>query len=278
MSELARKLTQLNPAVRTRVLIIDVERLDGITTQHWWDRGDLKNRYVHYEKTIREPRTTIVCAKWYDSPDVIRLAEWDKGGRGLFLKRVHKLINEADVLVGHNIDNADVPWIKGDLFWPRIGHKHVPQLPPLVEPKTVDTLKELRRSFKSGVPFKSLDAVLKILGHDGKTDSYDPERMERAVAGSVEDQQRLIDYCDGDVIGTQWLYDWLRPHIKNHPALQVDGQESTTTCRSCGHETTPIARRWAAQMLSYSMRRCDHCGWHGRISFNPERMSTVRGV
>jgi hypothetical protein len=123
-----------------------VERLDGITQQHWWDRGDLKNRYIHHETVIREPRTTIVCAKWYDQPDVIRLAEWDKGGRGTFLKRVHALMAEADIIVGHNLDNADVPWLKGDFYLPRIGHPHRPNHKPLPPFKTVDTLKVLRRS------------------------------------------------------------------------------------------------------------------------------------
>ena len=271
-------VTPIAPGVRNRILILDVERLPGITQQSWWDRGDLKNRYIHHETVIREPRTTIVCAKWYDQPDVIRLAEWDKGGRGRFLKRVHKLVSEADIIVGHNVDNADVPWLLGDFYLPRIGHPHRPNLPTLPEPKTVDTLKVLRRKFKSGAPFKSLDAFLKIVGHPGKTDTYDREAMERAVAGSREDQVRETDYCEGDVLATQWLYDWQRPHIKNHPALFVDGQDKLTTCRACGRKTEPIAKRYVADVFTYTMQRCTTCGWHGRLSLEPERMSIVRGV
>jgi hypothetical protein len=271
------KVHTINPEVRNRILILDVERLDGITQQHWWDRGDLKNRYVHYETVIREPRTTIVCAKWYDQGEVMRFAEWDKGGRGKFLKDVHALMSEADIIVGHNIDNADVPWLRGDFFFPRVGHRHKPKLKPLPPFKTVDTLKVLKQ-FKSGVPFKSLAAVCQIVGIPGKTDAYDRAAMERAVAGSVEDQLRETDYCEGDIIATQWLYDYLRPHIKNHPALFVDGQDSLTTCHTCGHETERITRRFAANVLTFSMRRCVECGWHGRLSIEPERMSIVRGV
>lgn len=268
---------QIRPGVTTRILVLDVERLDGITAQHWWDRGDLKNRYVHHETVIREPRTTIVCAKWYDSPDVLRFAEWDQGGRGRFLRRVFELVSQADIIVGHNIDGADVPWLKGDFYLPRIGHKHRPNLPPLPPFKTVDTLKVLRREFRSGAPFKSLSAVNQILGLPTKTDVYDREAMERAVAGSVEDRERLTDYCAGDVIATQFLYDWERPHIKNHPMLHVPGEDNLHLCR-CGHETVPIPRRYVATLLSYSMRRCTSCGAHSRISIEPERMSLVRGV
>lgn len=266
------------PEVRNRILILDVERLDGITQQHWWDRGDLQKRYIHHETVVREPRTTIVCAKWYDQPDVIRLAEWDKGGRSAFLRRVHRLMAEADIIVGHNLDRADVPWLKGDLYFPRIGHGHQPRHDPLPPFKTVDTLKVLRREFGSGAPFKSLDAALKILGHPGKTDTYDREAMERAVSGSTEDRQRLTDYCAGDVVASQWLYDWERPHIKNHPALFVDGQDNLRTCNRCGHPTSDVARRYVANVLTYSMRKCTNCKGYSRLSIEPERMSIVRGV
>lgn len=277
LADRVASITTLAPGVRNRILILDVERLPGITQQSWWDRGDLKNRYVHHETVIREPRTTIVCAKWYSEPDVMRYAEWDKGGRGVFLKRVHALMAEADIIVGHNLDKADVPWLKGDFYFPRIGHAHRPNLNPLPPFKTVDTLKVLRKEFGSGAPFKSLDAVLKILGHPGKTDAYDRDAMERAVAGSLEDRQRLTDYCEGDVVASQWLYDFERPHIKNHPALFVDGQGRLDTCRACGRETKPIAKRYVADVFTYSMQRCS-CGWHGRLSIEPERMSLVRGV
>lgn len=269
--------TPLAPGVRNRILILDVERVGGITQQHYWDRRDLQKRYIHHETVIREARTTIVCAKWYDEPDVIRLAEWDKGGRGQFLKAVHALMAEADILVGHNLDGADVPWLEGDFYFPRIGHNHRPNLKPLPPFKTVDTLKVAKR-FKSGVPFKSLNALCQIIGIPAKTDVYDREAMDRAVGGSTEDRERLTEYCAGDVIATQGLYDWFRPHIKNHPALFVDGSDSLMTCNRCGHDTKPIAKRYVANVLTYSMRKCVHCGGHSRLSLEPQRMSIVRGV
>lgn len=270
--------TPIAERVTNRILILDVERLPGITQQSWWDRGDLKNRYIHHETVTREPRTMIVCAKWYEQPDVMRFAEWDKGGRKTFLKRVHALMAEADIIVGHHVDNADVPWLKGDFYIPRIGHPHRPKLAPLPPFKTVDTLKVLRREMKSGAPFKGLDAFAQIVGIPSKVDAYDRERMERAVAGDEADRERLIDYCEGDVVATQWLYDWLRPHIKNHPALFVDGQDKLMTCNRCAGETKPTAKRYVANVLTYSMRKCVNCGAYSRLSIEPQRMSIVRGV
>lgn len=264
--------TAISDRVTTKILILDVERLPGITQQYWWDRGDLKQRYIHYETVVRSPRTTIVCAKWYDQPDIIELAEWDKGGRKRFLRNVHRLMGQADIIVGHNIDNADLPWLAGDL--------HIEAgLPPLPPRKSIDTLKVLRRQFKSGAPFKSLDAICQILGLPSKTDRYDREAMERAVTEKSEaDRQRLVAYCASDCVATQALYDWLLPHLPNPPALRVDGKDYLTTCHRCGHDTEPIPRRYLANVLSYSMRRCNHCGGHSRISIEPERLSIVRSV
>lgn len=269
---LESRLTAMREGIRNKVLILDVERLPGITKQYWWDRADLKNRYIHYETIERQPRTTIVCAKWYDEPDVIQLAEWDPGGRKKFLRNVHQLMSKADIIVGHNIDNADVPWLLGDL--------HIEAgLPPISPFKTVDTLKVLRRQFKSGAPFKSLDAFCQIVGIPAKSDRYDRAAMERAVADkSAKDRERLVAYCVGDVLATQGLYDYLRPFISNHPALFVDGKDRMMVCHRCGHDTKPIAKRYVANVLTYSMRRCTACGGFSRISIEPERMSMVRSV
>lgn len=262
---------RLREGVINRILILDVERLPGITEQYWWDRGDLKSRYVHYETVKRQPRTTIFCGKWYFDDEVIQLAEWDKGGRKRFLRNIHNLMSKADIIVGHNLDNADIPWLKGDM--------HVEAgLPPLPPFKTVDTLKVLRREFKSGAPFKSLDAFCQIAGIPAKSDRYDRHAMERAVKGSAEDRERLTAYCAGDVIATQGLLDFLRPHIKNHPALFVDGKDKTTVCHRCGHDTEPVPKRYVANVMTYSMRRCTHCGGYSRISIEPERLSIVRSV
>ena len=271
---LAERITQtpIAAGVRNRILILDVERLDGITQQHWWDRGDLKNRYVHHETVIRQPRTTIVCAKWYDRPEVIQLAEWDKGGRKQFLRNVHRLLAQADIVCGHYITGADLPWLRGDL--------HIEAgLPPLPPFKTVDTLKVLRKEFGPGAPFKSLDAFCQIAGIPAKTDRYDRNAMERAVTNkSVEDRERLLAYCAGDVIATQGLLDFLRPHIKTHPVLFVDGKDKLMVCNRCGHDTELTARRYVADIMSYSMRKCTNCSAYCRISIEPQRLSVMRGV
>jgi hypothetical protein len=262
----------IRPGVSTRILILDTERLPGITQQFWWGRGDLKHRFIRYEDTIRLPRVTIVCAKWHDQPDIIQLAEWDPGGRKKFLKNVHKLISSADTICGHFITGADIPWLCNDLYV----EAGLPPLPPF---RTIDTLKVIRKTMGVGAPFKSLDAFCQLIGVEGKTDSYDPRAMERAVTEkSIPDRQRLIDYCSGDVVATQALWQWLLKYDRNPPPLTVAGEDSMRICHRCGHDTKPTPRRYVANVLSYCMRKCVSCGAYSRISVEPERMSVVRSV
>jgi hypothetical protein len=141
----------------------------------------------------------------------------------------------------------------------------------------VDTYKHLA-TYRSGVPFKGLDAALKLIGHPGKTDHYDPQAMERAIRGSVEDQERQASYCEGDVLGTEFLLDYCRPNMKNHPVLFVSGKDKLRVCNRCGSETVDVAKRYVANVLTYSMRKCVSCGGYSRLSIEPERMTIVRGV
>lgn len=267
----------ISPDVENKILILDVERVNGITQQHWWERGDLQKRYIHHETVLREPRTTIVCAKWYDQVEVMRFAEWDKGGRGKFLKAVHRLVNEADIIVGHNVDHADVPWLKGDFFLPRIGHPHQPDLSPLKPFKTIDTLKILRKEMGGGAPFKSLDAICQIAGIPSKTDVYDPDAMERAVGGSTEDRNRLVDYCAGDVVASQGLLDFLLPYMSTPPTLLV-GDPEDLTCNRCGGSTRATQERYLASKLTYAMRRCTRCKAYSRLTINGQRVTQLQSV
>ncbi|ARG91380.1 hypothetical protein [Mycobacterium kansasii] len=59
---LADRLHTIAAEVRNRILILDVERLDGITQQHWWDRDNLKNRYIVMLSVITWSMASNICA------------------------------------------------------------------------------------------------------------------------------------------------------------------------------------------------------------------------
>lgn len=284
MSDLAAKIASVTPmvkGVKNRVLILDVERVKPEYRIRHWGRK-IESRYLNYDECVIDARTSLACWSWYNEDEIHSAAEWDKGGRNQFLKRVHRVMEQADVIVTHNGANADEPWLLADFTVPRKGapgvdkFKRLPELPPW---KTVDTLKVMRSKRYKGIDFRGLDAVCQIVGLPGKTDSYNHLTMDAAVAGDREAQEEITSYCKGDVAAERFVYDWLRPGISNHPHLFVDGKAAMVVCNRCGSaEEMATAKRYMANVLSYQMLRCATCTGYRRISWEPERMSAVRGV
>lgn len=272
---------RLDPRVNNRVLILDVERVKPKFMIRSWDRK-VQNRYLNYDECVVDARTALVCWSWYHEDEIHAAAEWDKGGRNAFLRRVHSVMEQADIIVTHNGANADEPWLLADFTIPRKGApgvKHFRRLPELPPYKTVDTLKVLRSKRYKGIDYKGLGAITEIIGIPTKTDVYDYRVMDAAVAGDVEARERLTEYCKGDVAAERFLYDWARPGIPNHPHLYVEGEGTLLVCNRCGSsETIDTAKRYMAQVMSYQMFRCANCTGYRRLSWEPERMSAVRGV
>ncbi|QIG58412.1 tyrosine integrase [Mycobacterium phage Cornie] len=237
---------RISEGVRNKILILDVERLPGITEQYWWDRGDLKNRYVQYETVTRMPRTTIVCAKWYHDADVIQLTEWDSGGRKRFLRRVHNLLSQADIVVGHYIDEADVPWLKGDLH-SEIGASRTAELVHVIVQKALDDAvaegvatrnvaalvdkPEYRKKKRNGFP---ADVAQHII-HTAFQVCDEPDAV-RIAAGFLTGARR------GELLGLRW------PYVDN-PAqgwITIAWQlQSETRIHGCGDplpEPSPLSR------------------------------------
>jgi hypothetical protein len=205
----------------------------------------------------------------------MRFAEWDKGGRGPFLKRVHALMAEADIIVGHNLDNADVPWLKGDFYLPRIGHPHRPNLKPLPPFKTVDTLKVLRKEFKSGAPFKGLDAFCQIVGIPARptaTTVTHGARGRRVGRGPGA----AHDYCEGDVIAGQWIYDWERRTSRTTRRCSLTGRRQARHLPCVWWQDIEAdrqaVRRRRVHLLDAAVRTTVRLA-RSAVSIEPERMS-----
>lgn len=272
---------KIDQRVKNRILILDVERVKPEFRIRSWDRK-IQNRYLNYDECVMDARTALVCWTWYDEDEIHSAAEWDKGGRNAFLRRVHSVMEQADIIVTHNGANADEPWLLADFTIPRKGapgvknFRRLPELPPY---KTVDTLRVLRSKRYKGIDYKGLGAITEIIGIPTKTDVYDYRVMDAAIAGDVEARERLTEYCKGDVAAERFLYDWARPGIPNHPHMYVDGEGAMFVCNRCGSaETMETAKRYMASVMSYQMFRCANCTGYRRLSWEPERMAVVRGV
>jgi hypothetical protein len=251
---LEQRIARSTPSVRNRILILDVERSTGSPSS---TSGTAATSRTATSTTRPSPASHAP----HRLRQVVRPARRHpprrvgQGRTRTFLKRVHALIAEADIIVGHYLDNADIPWLKGDFYLPRIGHPTAPS-----SSRSRRSRPSTPQGAAHAVQVRRPVQVPRRRVPDRRPTQQDrplrPRRMERAVAGSSRTASASPTTARATSSRPSGSTTGQRPHIKNHPALFVDGQSKLDTCRACGNETKPIAKRYVADVMTYSMQRC----------------------
>lgn len=172
------------------------------------------------------------------------------------------LLDNADVVIGHNIDKFDIKMINARfLKW---------GLPPPSPYKTIDTLKLAKRKF--GITFKSLKYLceyLKLpvqkLSHDGTSLWIDATLGDPIALG------RMGVYNKGDIPTLKMVYDILKvwgtgtTNIGSMRA-RLEGI-NTLLCPSCGSDDIkPLNVNYHTQSNEYTAYRCNACNGVSRLN------------
>jgi RNase_H superfamily len=212
-----------------RVLFWDIETSPVICST--WS---LYPESLNHSDIIEDWR--IICAawKWADS-NTIESTHWaptsDKQISPVLgkddarvIRKLHAVLSQADVLVGHNSDNFD--WKKFQTRCIELGLK------PVDQKASIDTLKVARKEFK--FTSNRLDYIGEYLGVGGKMDT--PKGLHKAVMWSVPGALKtMLEYNKRDVELLEAVYDKLKPYIRNHPRLHFD--QDKPTCVKCGNHS-----------------------------------------
>jgi DNA polymerase III epsilon subunit-like protein len=163
------------------------------------------------------------------------------------------LLDEADLVVGHNAQKFDVR--KANLRFALNGFN-----PPLPY-RVIDTMRCAMRVFNSS-SYK-LDYLNRIFGNNLKI-STQYSLWKRAVTGDASALTEMEEYNRGDVVITEELYLSLRPWIKGHPnvGLYLDTEE--VVCTNCGNENLTWGGYYYTPAGKYKSFRCTECGAIGR--------------
>lgn len=154
-----------------------------------------------------------------------------------------KLLDEADIIVGQNIDRFDLPKINARFV--------LAGIKPPSPYKTVDTLKVSRNRF--GFPSNKLNDVCSAMDIGEKVVHTGFDLWERCMAGDMEAWKLMKEYNKRDVDLTKELYLRQLPWIKNHPNM-LGG------CPNCGSDAIQ-ARGWQINARGkYRRFQCQDCG------------------
>jgi DNA polymerase elongation subunit (family B) len=125
------------------------------------------------------------------------------------VKEIRSLFDEADILVGHNIDRFDTPKAHARMMI----HGFDPPSPS----KSIDTLKLARHEFS--FTSNKLGDVGQVLGIGGKAETGGFALWKGCMAGDPAAWKKMKSYCKSDVDLTVKLYERLRPWAPRHPNL-----------------------------------------------------------
>ena len=250
-----------------RVLLYDLETSPNIV--YTWG--------THEQDAIKVivPRRIICFAwMWLDEgvPHVLGLPDipgYKKGSldnRGLIL-RLHALFQEADVTVGHNVEQFDDRRSNTDFI--KAGLKPPPPH------RRVDTLKLARSKFD----FNSnrLDDLGQELGCGRKVKHPGFPMWEGCLEGKRESWAQMRAYNLGDVVLLKKVYLKLRPWMTIHP--NMNAADGNLGCPKCRSKRLSVHRRRMTQVGPKVQYECQDCGSYCTAQMHrPDRKSAVAHV
>lgn len=168
------------------------------------------------------------------------------------VKKLHKVLSQADLIIGHNSDSFDIK---------KINYKFIKYgLPSIDLPPTVDTLKAARKYTRSSS--NKLYYLAKEFGVSMKID-LPSSVMWAADNGCEKSLKKLVHYNKGDIRAGSELYFKMLPYIKNHPHIsKITGTHSKDVlqCQNCGSKKMQSKGIRATKTGRYRYYRCKQCG------------------
>jgi len=193
----------------------------------------------------------VLCwsAKWLGEKKVM-FDSVHRSNHTTMLKGIHKLLDEADVIIHYNGSKFDIPTLNKEF----LTHKIAPPSPY----KQIDLLKVSRGTFK----FQSnkLDYVGHTIGEGTKVKHPGFQLWIDCMAGVKSAWILMEKYNKGDVTLLEKVYYRFRPWIRNHP--NVAAYDAIDGCPSCS--SVKLQRRGVTPPNQHGTRyqrfQCGDCG------------------
>jgi len=232
-----------------KILVLDIETA-MMKIETW---GILYKQRPQPHQIIEEWFCLAWAAKWlFDNnvmSDILTPEETSCRDDKRIMKNLWNLIDEADIIIGHNVANFDLRksnarFIKHGLF-------------PPMSYQIIDTLKIAKKNFAFSA--YTLDYLCNLFNLSRKLET-NYKLWKDCLRGDKTALKNMNTYNIQDVLSTEELYLVLRPWIKSHPNLGLYGDFIGNVCPNCrgtnfqmkGYYYTPAGR--------FESGRCNDCG------------------
>jgi len=225
-----------------KILLLDIETSPNLATV--WN---IFKQYVGVHNLLESSYTLCWSARWLGE-DVTYFDSIHRSSRKSMIKRIHKLLDEADAVVHYNGTKFDIPTLNKEFLL----HGLTPPSPY----KQIDLLKTVRKQFR--FPSNKLDYVAKQLKLPYQKKEVDHQLWLDCMNKDHEAWEKMEDYNIGDIEVLEALYYKLRPWITGHANLSVYNE--TLCCPTCGSHSHQKRGYAYTANRKYQRRRCKDCG------------------
>lgn len=238
---------------KAKILVLDLETAPA--TVHSWGLWKVN---IGVNQIVKDGYVLMWAAKWFGENKIYsdtvtnhaQPKDYDTIGEREIAKSIWKLVDEADIIVTHNGDDFDLKWLNAIFI------KH--HLPPASTYKSVDTLKEARKSAR--FISNSLAYLLKKLDLGYKIDTGGFDLWTSCMKGDTSAWKKMITYCKNDVTKLERLYKRLRPYIKLHPNLGLFAKQGERLCPNCGGDKLKKKGFFYTSVSKFQRYVCLDCG------------------
>lgn len=226
----------------TRILCIDVETRP-MESRHW----GLWGQNIAISQIQRPDGMLCFAGQFVGERKVHFASQWGDGERGM-ARYAHRLMDEADVIMGWNSDRFDIPWLQRVIAEQKI---HEPS--PF---KRFDLMKKVKKKFR--LPSYKLQFVAQWLGVGSKLRTGGMDLWDDVLAGDDKalDKMRRYNIQDtrltGDVYAELKARGWVSAPL-NHSIL--DGH----VCSHCASENVQARGPYYSATRCYQRWFCKDC-------------------
>ena len=247
-------VTEENFLTKPKILLFDIETAPLLV--HNWS---LWQSYTNLNQVMEDWFMLSWAAKWLDEDEVKsdnifahreRFKE-DPQDDLVIVESLYKLIDEADIIVGHNVRKFDDKKSRARFL------KHGMQMPSPY--RKVDTLEIAKREF--ALASNKLDWLATYLGYENKVQHEGHELWVKCMKGDKEAWKTMMEYNEYDTVLLEKVYRHIRGWSTNHPNVATYYNDFVARCTNCGSTDLEVTGDDVHSNLGkYAAVRCGECG------------------
>ena len=234
---------------QAKILIFDIE----VSPTKAWVWSKFQNM-VGDEMVENEWWMITWSAKWLFGDEIfsgkVTAEEALNNDDSRITKSLWRLIDEADILVGHNIQKFDRKKMNTRFL--------MHGLPAPSSYLMIDTLLHARKQF--AFHSNKLDYIAQKLGVGKKVKHEGFEMWKKCMKGDTEAINKMQEYNDGDILINEEVYIKIRGYVKPHPNLNLFIEEDSHSCPTCGSDKLKYNGEYTTYANTYTEYQCKRCG------------------